>query len=192
MRRGHVMRRTCWRIILFACLGCCRGSAPTGAIPDSGPRTAQDEANFCQTEIDCSDLGPDCPSTCHLLINTRSPRLMEVVDHLSTNRLLVLEGKCTQDCTAPNWGATCSHGRCRQRDTAPDASICWDPEGTRIACLELLRRFRAESRCQALCGGKLSYQDRAFRERRPIDDQRHSDVDYIVSYLSCSDCPTAP
>lgn len=146
------------------------------------------EANICARDFDCVDAGPFCPASCHVLIGAETPAALEVEAVLSEARVAVLEGKCIQDCSAPFWGATCQMGKCVARRSAPPRSICWGEVGEPTDCLALLRRFKVETECRRICGGKGSPRRREFWERVAVGE-RHETKRFVVDYLDCRDCP---
>lgn len=178
-------------IVLVACRS--NGSASTDSKVRAESNSVQvetvDRANVCVRDVDCHDMGPLCPTQCHVLINSRSPLAADIAFLTAHAREEELTGSCKQDCSGPFFGAICSQGRCRERTNPPGESVCWAPFGTRVNCIEMLRRFNAMSRCASLCDGRLGFRDRFFPLRSELGDGGHTTDNFILDYLQCADCP---
>ena len=175
-------------ILLF---GSCRTNGPKGVdagVSASALPAVFANANFCQVDADCYDMGPYCPLECHVLVNDSTPLTADVFAYILDARGLEIEGKCQLSCPSSFAGVVCRDRKCQLREKPPVTSTCWRPDGGAIECLELLTQFNKANECQSMCDGKAAWDKRRFLIRVPIDDVNHRTEVFTADYIRCEDC----
>lgn len=88
-------------ILIFLLFSACAPSAET-------VETAIDEANYCDTEEDCVDLGAICPFDCYILVNeSEAEEVQSLIDDFLKHQTSI----CFYSCISLG-NIVCEEGSC--------------------------------------------------------------------------------